>query len=435
MKPGTCRTLASLLLFGFFTACILAQITPARVQAVSFFVKDGPKQEQIFKAQVVEKQENEGAKIRYEAVKRRNIQFEQLSKNAVRMALLLKRENQSITVLLTGDLMCLGGQQRAVKKGANFDFSASFAKVKLLLSQADLCIGNLETLISPSNPYTIDKNKVVGNPNCNAMESYLAAIKNAGFDAVATANNHCLDALEEGVMETLRSLDQYGLFHTGTCMAGTERQILMFHKNGITIALLSYTELINRRDELPTETVDAYVDCYSKERVLQDVLNAREQGADVIIAYNHWGTENTHNVTKRQEEHAKEMAEAGVDIIIGPHPHCLQRAEYITTSSGKKVLCMYSMGNFISSMTKEINSDTIALQLTVTKQDTVLIEAGYYAMKSITCGKERYVLMLTADDKENNSLDIKLKDAHKRIQTVIGTEIKELMWMPELASE
>jgi hypothetical protein len=85
-------------------------------------------------------------------------------------------ENSSAILMFTGDLMCLGGQQNAVNKSNEFDFSHSFSFVSPLFHGADIVVGNLETLISPSNPYSYMLKTKDDNPNCNAMESYLEAL-------------------------------------------------------------------------------------------------------------------------------------------------------------------------------------------------------------------------------------------------------------------
>jgi poly-gamma-glutamate synthesis protein (capsule biosynthesis protein) len=339
-------------------------------------------------------------------------------------------ENSSAILMFTGDLMCLGGQQNAVNKSNEFDFSHSFSFVAPLFQGADIVIGNLETLISPSNPYSYKKKTKDNNPNCNAMESYLEALVSSGFDAVVTANNHSLDGGTVGVMETITKLEEYKLVHTGTFTSDKEQPFILYEVNGITIAILSYTELINARSSLPTKKVESLISCYSKDKVISDVIAAKQCSADYIVAYNHWGTENSHVVTKLQKQHATEMAEAGVDLIIGSHPHCLQEAAYISTSDGRQVLCVYSMGNFVSSMTREINSDTIVLEVNLRRNhETVYPGAiGYYPMKVIgSYQKMRYVILPVAPQLNGYSdLDIKLEQARERIRKVIGTEISEI---------
>ena len=60
-----------------------------------------------------------------------------------------------------------------------------------------------------------------------------------------------------------------------------------------------------------------------------------------MIVYIHWGTENTTEIDWAQRDQAKMIAEAGADLIVGDHPHCLQPLAYVND-----VPVIYSLGNF-----------------------------------------------------------------------------------------
>lgn len=68
----------------------------------------------------------------------------------------------------------------------------------------------------------------------------------------------------------------------------------------------------------------------------------------MVIAAMHWGTEFTYELDAAQRDAAVFLNEQGVDIIIGNHPHCLQRVETLTNAQGKETFVMYSLGNFVS---------------------------------------------------------------------------------------
>ena len=340
------------------------------------------------------------------------------------------KQNSSAVIMFTGDLMCLGGQQRVAKTKNTYDFSDSFSYVNQLFQCADLTIGNLETLISPSNQYTIKLKSIQNNPNCNAMPSYLEALYHTGFDVLVTANNHSLDGGLTGISETLEYLEAYGFHSVGTNTETNKKNFIICRVNDIAIAILSYTELINRRESLPKAECEAYVNCYSKEKIIADVKEAKEAGAEFIIAYNHWGKENTHEITMQQKEHAVEMAEAGVDLILGSHSHCLQPAEIIETTDDRRVLCMYSMGNFVSSMTKEINNDTIVLEIVLHKSDNgvFLGATGYYPMKVISYLESKRFVVVPVSKQLNGGRDTKeLRKSRERIKKILGNQIQELI--------
>ncbi|WP_410593941.1 CapA family protein, partial [Bacillus sp. SIMBA_074] len=98
-----------------------------------------------------------------------------------------------------------------------YDFRPFFTRVEPLFKEADWVIGNLETTMSGSGVgYT-------GYPMFNSPESLAPTLKEVGFTAVSTANNHSLDRKEQGVLQTIKYLDQAGILHTGTFASPEER--------------------------------------------------------------------------------------------------------------------------------------------------------------------------------------------------------------------
>ncbi|MBR2407504.1 MAG: CapA family protein [Lachnospiraceae bacterium] len=283
-----------------------------------------------------------------------------------------------VTVCLGGDLMCLGVQQSFAKQpDGSFYFNESFSIIKEHLKNCDFAIANLETLISESAPLTLNyKTGKTGKPHCNGPEEYLAAVKDAGFTVLCTSNNHSVDNGIVGINETIEKLNAYGFLHIGMyekelatddSAAATEprERFLILEKNGIKIGLVAFTELINLRSLMEHEELEQVVNYYSKEFAEELISQAKAAGADYIIAYNHWGNENTHTVTDSQRKHAVELAEAGADLIIGTHSHCLQGSEVLLASDGREVPCYYSLGNLVSSMARDINNDTALITVTL----------------------------------------------------------------------
>lgn len=287
------------------------------------------------------------------------------------------------TIMLAGDLMCLKAQQNSALRDGAYDFIPSFAYVKDYFDQADYVIGNLETLVSPSHLLT----RVIEQTNypiLNAPPEYLDALSYVGFDAVATVNNHCVDAGADGIRETLDQLNLYGIAHVGTNAASTDDRFVLADVNGVYVAVLAYSEIFNGKDYLLTDEEKTYmIHTYSSERVAEDVTTVKQLGADLVIAYIHWGRENEETPNETQAVHAQELADAGVDIIVGSHPHRLQKADYLQASDGRDVLCIYSMGNFVSSMAQQWHNETVIVRLNVTKSagQTTLVDAGAYPFR------------------------------------------------------
>ena len=251
-------------------------------------------------------------------------------------------KGQEITLLFAGDAMQHQSQINNAKQGERYDYSSYFRYLRDEISAADLAIVNLEVTLG-GKPYT-------GYPMFCAPDAYAEALKDAGFDVFLTANNHCLDRFSTGLERTINVLDSLEVIHTGT-FKGTidysRHYPTMIIKNGIRLALLNYTYDTNGINLEPPNIVN-YID---DEQMLNDVAKAKELDADFIIVAIHWGDEYKLIQNKAQERVAKLLTEAGVDMVIGGHPHVVQPT-IVTLNPDKSIrnIVVYSLGNFISAM-------------------------------------------------------------------------------------
>ncbi len=256
---------------------------------------------------------------------------------------------ERITLLFAGDLMQHQEQISAARTpNGQYDYSSCFKLVKAQVSNADLAIANLEVTLG-GEPYT-------GYPAFSAPDEYLSAIKEAGFDVLLTANNHCLDRRQKGLQRTIMMLDSLHIPHLGTYKDEQQRQEhypLLIRKKGFRIALLNYTFGTNGIKVTPPNVVN-YID---RQTISDDIRKAQSWHPDVLIACMHWGIEYQSLPSNEQRELAHWMIQQGVTHIIGSHPHVVQPLEMETDSiDGTQHIIVYSLGNFISNMSK-INTD------------------------------------------------------------------------------
>ena len=332
-------------------------------------------------------------------------------------------------MMFVGDLMCLSSQQRYAKAESNgdfeYDFRHSFEYVRPILSRADCAIGNLETTLSANWPYaTVLRNTDDGMPNCNGPAQYLLGVKYAGFDALVMANNHCCDAGAQGIIDTIDAVENYGFPHTGVFKSADEKRYIILDVKGIKVALLSYAEFYNGKQGCVSDR-PYMINTYSKEAVIRDVAAAKAEGAELIIAYNHWGKEHTHKPTDKVRRHAQEMADAGVDIVCGSHSHSMQPIVWLTASDGRKVLCMYSMGNFVSSMSPDTAKDTVIVELRIRRESDgsvgVIGETYHTCRVFVQIGEYHWVVVPT-DVTTIPSIRSQLEAAHERIMNILMSE-------------
>ena len=171
--------------------------------------------------------------------------------------------------------------------------------------------------------------------------SYLTEL---GVDIVSLANNHAYDYGEQALLDSMQILREEGIPYVGAGVNIEEASApVYFIINDIKIAIISATQierLDNPDTKGATETSPGVFRCFNGERLLQTVAAAKEE-SDFVIVYVHWGTENQEETDWAQNKQAPELVEAGADLIIGDHPHILQKIDII---NGVPVI--YSLGNF-----------------------------------------------------------------------------------------
>lgn len=267
----------------------------------------------------------------------------------------LPRVLATAEIAAVGDVMMHGMVKKSAEQaarrgpdgaGADHDgYSALFEGVKAELSAADLAFANLETPVAPRT------DKGSRSFVFNAPPALLGALRGAGFDLVSFANNHVYDQGRDGFEETLSVLDSAGLPYLGagrSCADASRARIL--EVNGIRIAFLGATRLFNdRMNAGPNEPCAFELD---EAVVAREAAAARAAGAELVLLSVHWGVE--YSTAPRQEELdlARRLLDAGVDGILGHHPHVLQPVEVIETKDGRVGFVAYSLGNFISNQSR-----------------------------------------------------------------------------------
>jgi len=291
----------------------------------------------------------------------------------------LKSQNRTVpgekvSLLFIGDIM---GHDEQIWSAENrethtFEYDNVFRYIKPVISEADIAIANFEvTLGGP--PY-------MGYPQFSSPAALAAACKNAGIDYMVTANNHAADRSKTGITETINRLDSLGIPHTGTFLNSECRDSLyplMIKKNGISIALLNYTYGTNGV-KVPEPVI---VNMLDKLIITDDIKKAKSKNPDITILFLHWGTEYDTVPSKSQTDLAEYFFSLGVNLIIGSHPHVLQKMVWSkNVSGGKEGIVVYSMGNFVSNQRKPKTDGGAIVRIEFIKNGNALkiSDAGYY---------------------------------------------------------
>lgn len=244
------------------------------------------------------------------------------------------------TLALTGDLLVhepVAARAHRWAGGSGYDFRPAFARVRPILSAADLAVCHLETPVAraggPLSYY----------PSFSVPREIVPAIRAAGYDTCTTASNHTIDRGLDGVRSTLDALDAAGLRHVGSARSAAEAdRPVVYAVHGIRIGHLAYTYGLNGQ-HLPPGAPWA-VRLIDPGRVLADAAALRRAGAEFVLVSLHWGEQYRSAPTPQQRSLARRLlASAAVDLIVGNHAHVVQPVERI---GGKYV--GYGDGNFLA---------------------------------------------------------------------------------------
>ncbi|HEY5517937.1 MAG TPA: CapA family protein [Coriobacteriia bacterium] len=255
----------------------------------------------------------------------------------------------TVTVIAVGDLMVHRGQLSAAYSHGVYDFAPSFRAIAPWIKAADIAAGNLETTLRSSG--------FTGYPCFRSPTAYARALKGAGFDVLTTANNHTLDGGATGVRYTASYLDRLGLAHTGSNKSG----MTVVTHDGVKIAFIAFTYGTNGiRSPFP-----GAVNRIDMITMKHWIAHGRAQ-ADLVIVVPHFGAEYSRTPESATKAKARAWIDAGADLVLGSHPHVVRpvekyRGHYI----------VYSMGNFISTMTKPYTDLGIMVSATVTRRSGV----------------------------------------------------------------
>lgn len=307
--------------------------------------------------------------------------------------MILPRKTISLKITCIGDIMAHGPQlTAALQSDGTYDFSGCFKYVEPWLSEADLTLANLECTTPGSN--------FRGYPSFRTPDSIVDAMVEAGIDVAITSNNHMHDSGYNGMIRTMEVCKEKGLVVSGTRAEGEERWQIVEVK-GLKVGILAYTYETPRQNgrrslngnpisdaaalAANTYSQDAsHIDADLAEMGNQ-IKACRAAGAELMIAYVHWGEEYQKKGNKTQYKVAQALAEAGADVIFASHPHVVQEISYIEVEEQVEVPASEaeaeaeSSGTAVSASGSALESSGSAVTVkTVTKKVPVFVSMGNF---------------------------------------------------------
>ena len=252
----------------------------------------------------------------------------------------VQQTNQSVTFLAVGDILIHDRVYKVAKEGKTYNFDPMLQAVSPYIQKADLAVANSESMIG---------GEAIGlssYPSFNSPYELGNAVKKAGFDIVTMANNHALDRGPKAASNAVHYWDHLNIVHTGVFLSKKDQStIRVVSKKGIRFAFLAYTYGTNG---IPTPKGTPYlVNRINLPQMKRDIARAKKQ-ADVVVVSLHFGIEYQHEPNAEQTKLVKQLANEGVDLILGSHPHVLQPYQWVSGEKGHKTFVVYSLGNFLS---------------------------------------------------------------------------------------
>ena len=224
--------------------------------------------------------------------------------------------------------------------------------VRDVISGADIAMANFEN--PAPNSFTWHKSKTV----FTADPTLIDGLVKAGIDYVGIANNHIGDAGNNGILQTIANLKKRGLKYSGAGkdLAAAQKPAIL-DANGTKVAILAYDAIAPGYHAAKGEPGSSKL---TIKAVQAGVKAARKAGAKVVIVFPHWGTEYKYSPFQNQQRLARQIIDAGADMIIGNHAHYAAAVEIY---KGKPI--WYALGNFVFDQTwSEPTMEGITLELT-----------------------------------------------------------------------
>lgn len=356
-----------------------------------------------------------------------------------------KEEVYTASMIMVGDNLIHSSIYKEANRNANYngyDFKPMLEYIKPIVSKYDIKYYNQETILGGAEIGLSDY------PTFNSPYEAGDAMRDAGFNLVSLATNHTIDRGKKAVLNSREYWNkQEDVLAVGSYASEGERnEVKIAEVNNIKYTMLNYTYGTNGIpvpsgaeylvNVWPTNLSindpkrDTKYQAY-KEQVKEDIERVKDK-VDVLIVAMHWGVEYTNTPTAYEKDAAEFLASQGVNIVIGTHPHVVQPVTWIDDT-----LVIYSLGNFISAQTQDMNYNKMvglmtSLEITKTvKDDETTISIGNVSNELIYTYYKSYRNFKVIPFSQMNSTYLRnYKEIYERYKKVIQMYDKDMYVVP-----
>ena len=243
------------------------------------------------------------------------------------------------------------------------------------LQSTDVNIANMEFA------FTTSEQIVPKVFNFKSLPKHVAVLQAGNIGVVNLANNHILDYDVQGLVQTIKTLDDAGIAHVGAGINKMAAQApVILDIKGIKIGVIGCTD--NEPTWIAAENKPGinYVQVGDIQSLYSMIQSIRPH-VEVLILTMHWGPNMKKRPSKEFKQFAHDLIDAGVDIIQGHSAHVFQAIERY-----KHGLIMYDTGDAVDDYAVDSvlrNDRSFFCVLTLTKRGIIKANVIPFVIKDM----------------------------------------------------
>lgn len=337
------------------------------------------------------------------------------------------------TLVAAGDVLPHSPVNASAATGDGYDYTPLMAGVRDYIAGADLALCHMEVPVAP------DQGRITSYPVFGAPVQLVRDLARTGWDGCSTASNHSVDRGFDGVVATIDAFEAQGLGYAGTARTADEAASVQTYEVGeagaqVTVAHISYAYGTNGLPVSEPYSVNLFdANAADASPIIEAAQEARDQGADVVIASTHCCVEYRTLPTAAQESIAKQIAQSGVvDLYIGHHAHVPQPIVKLDGGPGGDGMWVaYGLGNFLSNQSSSCcvpeTSNGVLLTATFAVSPAGDVDVGVeWTATTVDRSGGHAVYALSGTDGGLGTLSAaEVQARHARVVAAVGTEAPE----------
>lgn len=289
------------------------------------------------------------------------------SKNLTSDIALSSKNRSTIRLIATGDIIAHDSiNETALQPDGSYNYLPVMANMQQFFDASDIKFCNQAT---PAGGKAFG---VSGYPVFNAPFALTTDLVKLGCNLVNIGTNHTNDGGQKLIDSLVTNWNKQDILaHAGANRNTAEQsKVRYFTNRDVKFAFVSYTTYSN------APATEFGINLYNKAFATRQINEAKLK-ADIVIVSMRWGNEYSDGISETQHRISQELADLGVDIVLGHGPHVLEPAKRLTGKNGTETLVWYSLGNFThSQLSAQTRFNGIAI-MDIDPQAKKIVNTGF----------------------------------------------------------